>query len=178
MTVNSRIVRLFEKRCYIGGQMDCPGERFRTDQKFTLTSTENGDFAGRFIVPSRIFTQSATRNNGWPIPSTHDDSKTTWLAPERQLPFLELANGSDAIPLTAPLDDSPLNLKLAYRSVRPQAPSFVGCYADLPAIAPDKLRYLTKVSYRVMRETVVINNFDMVSEATKQTVRAVTQRTK
>ena len=40
--------------------------------------------------------------------------------------------------MSASLDDSPLYLEAAYSSIRPHAASFVGFYADLSTVVPDK----------------------------------------
>ncbi len=138
MTVNGRDVRPLQKGRYISAQVGFAGERFREDEEVPLASTQDGDLVGTFALPHRIFEQLAARKKAWSIPWTPDDYKTTWLAPERLLLFLQFADGSDATPVSAALDDSPLNFEPAYSSIRPHAGSFVGFYADLSTIVPDK----------------------------------------
>lgn len=138
MTVNGRDVRFLQNGRYISANVDFAGERFNQDQEVRLTSTQGGDLVGKFAVPHRIFEELAARKRGWPIPWTPDDYSTTWLAPERLLLFLQFADGSDTIPISAWLDGSPLKLEPAYSSIRTHPASFVGFYADLSAVESDK----------------------------------------
>ena len=52
--------------------------------------------------------------------------------------FLQFADGSGTIPISASLDGSPLKLEPAYSSIRTHPASFVGFYADISAVEPDK----------------------------------------
>lgn len=138
LSVNGRDVRFLQNGRYIGAHLYFAGKRFTQDQEVPLTSTEAGDLVGRFMLPHRIFEELAARKKAWPIPWTLDDYNTTWLAPERLLLFLQFADESDTIPISASLDGSPLKFEPAYSSIRTHAASFVGFYADLSAIEPDK----------------------------------------
>lgn len=138
MTVNGRDVRPLQEGRYVGARVNFGGERFSQDEEVPLTPTQSGDLVGTFTLPRRVFEQLAARKRSWPIPWTLDDYKTTWLVPERLLLFLQFADGSDTIPISASLDDSPLKLDEAYSSIRTHPASFVGFYADLSSIAPDK----------------------------------------
>jgi len=73
----------------------------------------------------------------WPIPWTQGDYETTWLAPERLLLFVQIADGNDSMKVEGTLDGQPLRLKPAYSSSRIDAPCFVGFYADVSAVTPD-----------------------------------------
>ena len=93
--------------------------------------------SGTFVVPQRVLDQLAARKLKWPIPWTQEDYESTWLAPERLLLFVQEADGNDSMKVEATLDGQPLTFKPAYSSSRPDAPCFVGFYADLSAVAPD-----------------------------------------
>jgi hypothetical protein len=79
----------------------------------------------------------AARKLKWPIPWTHEDYESTWLAPERLLLFLQLADGNDSITVTGKLDGQQLVIQPAYSSSRVDVPCFVGFYADLSKTSPD-----------------------------------------
>jgi hypothetical protein len=84
-----------------------------------------------------VLDQLAARKLAWPIPWSLEDYESTWLAPERLLLFVQLAEGNDKGKVTATLDGQPLRFQSAYSSTRVDARSFVGFYADLSRIAPD-----------------------------------------
>lgn len=96
-----------------------------------------GKFTSTFRIPGRIRTQLAARRKAWPIPWTEEDLNTTWLAPERLLLFLQIAEPDDKMPVTLRLNGSPVELKRAYSSIRLHSPSFVGFYADVSSLQPD-----------------------------------------
>jgi len=138
MTVNGRDVLFLRKGRYFGTEVHFGGERFRQSEEIPLTSSADGSLLGTFTLPRRILKQLATRKEAWPILWTPDDYQTTWLASERLLLFLQFANGSDGIAVSASLDGSPLKVEPAYSSIRTHTASFVGFYADLSAVEPDK----------------------------------------
>jgi len=138
MTVNGREVQLAQAGRYVSARVHFAGEHFSQAEEIALAPAQDGSLAGTFTLPQRIFEQLAARKQAWPIPWTPDDYNTTWLAPERLLLFLQFADGSDATPVSASLDGRPLKLETAYSSIRIHAASFIGLYADLSTIAPDK----------------------------------------
>jgi hypothetical protein len=142
MTVNGRDAQFLQNGRYIGVRVNFAGEHFNQDQEVPLTSMPGRDLLGKFAVPHRIFEELAARKKAWPIPWTSDDYNTTWLAPERLLLFLQFVDGSETIPISASLDDRPLKLEPAYSSIRIHPASFVGFYADLSAVDPDKQHIL------------------------------------
>ena len=89
------------------------------------------------MVPQRVLDQLAARKLKWPIPWTHEDYESTWLAPERLLLFLQLADGNDSTTVTGKVDGQQLVIKPAYSSSRVNVPCFVGFYADLSKTSPD-----------------------------------------
>jgi hypothetical protein len=96
-----------------------------------------GTWKGTFTVPRRIFEQLAARQKAWPIPWTSEDYRTTWLAPQRLLLFVQIAEPDDAWEATLRIDGRVAELKKAYSAVRAAKRTFVGFYADLSLIAPD-----------------------------------------
>lgn len=90
-----------------------------------------GTFRSGFNIPQWVFDQLAARQKAWPIPWTRDDLKTTWLAPQRLLLFVQIAEPNDQMPVHLTLDGATVELLKAYSSVRPNPGSFVGFYADV-----------------------------------------------
>jgi hypothetical protein len=138
MTVNGHAVTLAQTGRYLSAHVHFGGTHFGQAEELALAPGQNGALAGTFTLPQRVREQLAARKKAWPIPWAPEDYDTTWLASERLLLFVQFAEGDDAIPISASLDDQPLTLKAAYSSVRVHPPSFVGFYADLSTIAPDQ----------------------------------------
>ena len=69
------------------------GERFGRLQQVGSYDPDfrGGTFSGALRVPRRVFDQLAARRRAWPIPWTAEDYRTTWLAPERLLLFVQIA---------------------------------------------------------------------------------------
>ena len=97
-----------------------------------------GRFTARFTVPGRIFDQLAARRRAWPIPWTAEDYLTTWLAPERLLLFVQIAEPDPAWDARLAIDGRPVELRKAYSAVRNEPRTFVGFYADLSQVAADR----------------------------------------
>jgi hypothetical protein len=95
-----------------------------------------GVFKGNFDIPQRIFEQLKARQRAWPIPWTREDPQTAWLAPQRLLLFVQIAEPNDRLVVHMTLDGKPLDLQRAYSSVRPNPGSFVGFYADVSNLRP------------------------------------------
>lgn len=138
MTVNGHEVQATQAGRYVSTQLRFAGELFSQAEEIALTPAQDGRLTGTFTLPRRVLAQLAERKQAWPIPWTSEDSGTTWLAPERLLLFVQFAEGTNSIPISASLDDQPLTLKAAYISVRVHPASFVGFYADLSTITPDR----------------------------------------
>ena len=82
-------------------------------------------------VPKRVFDQLAARRASWPIPWTAEDLKTPWLAPERLLLYVQIAEPDDKWEATLRIDGRPVALEKAYSAVRAEPSTFVGFYAEL-----------------------------------------------
>jgi hypothetical protein len=143
MVVNGTAVQAQQSGRYVSVNLHFAGTRFRQAEQIALFTDTAGRLHGKFSVPQDIFAQLAARKKAWPIPWTPEDYKTTWLAPERLLLFIQIAEPSDTRHLSATLDGQPLTLSRAYSSVRVHSPSFVGFYADLSKIAPERQHSFT-----------------------------------
>jgi len=137
VSVNGSPVQFTQSGRYVEAQVNFSGTRFAQDREIALSRRDDGSLTGVFVVPRRVLEQLAARKLAWPIPWTQEDYQSTWLAPERLLLFLQLADGSDSITVTGTLDGQPLIIQPAYSSSRVNAPCFVGFYADLSKITPD-----------------------------------------
>ena len=136
VVVNGTGVQFQQTGHYITAKVKFAGRSFTHSQQVQLVQGEN-KLSGTFSVPNRILSQLSERKKHWPIPWTSEDYETTWLAPERLLLFVQIAEGKDTEEPTIKMDGHPLHLKNAYSSVRRHSPSFVGFYADVSDIEPD-----------------------------------------
>ena len=101
-------------------------------------SFAGGRWSGRFTVPQRVFNQLAARQKEWPLPWTSEDYRTTWLAPERLLLFVQIAEPDDRWEARLRIDGRAIELRKAYTAVRAARRTFVGFYADLSLLEPDR----------------------------------------
>lgn len=137
VTVNGSPVQFTQSGSYVETGVKFEGTRFAQDQEIALSQSEDGSLTGAFVVPQRVLDQLAARKLKWPIPWTQEDYESTWLAPERLLLFLQLADGNDSATVTGTLDGQSLIFQPAYSSSRVNAPCFVGFYTDLSKITPN-----------------------------------------
>jgi hypothetical protein len=97
-----------------------------------------GTVKGRFSIPQRVFDQLAARRKAWPISWTAEDLEASWLAPHRLLLYVEIAEPDDRWEPRMIIDGQPVELKRAYSAVRAVRDTFVGFYADVSALTPDR----------------------------------------
>ncbi len=97
-----------------------------------------GQVSGTLTIPARIFAQLRARREAWPIPWTADDYRTTWLAPERLLLYAGFSEPDDKWEARLLIDGTAVDLKKAYTAVRAVRSTFVGFYADLSSLEPDR----------------------------------------
>jgi hypothetical protein len=97
-----------------------------------------GTFSARFSVPARIFDQLAARQAAWPIPWTPEDFRTPWLAPHRLLLYVQAAEPDDRWEPRLLVDGKQVELRKAYTAIRAARRTFVGFYADVSLLAPDR----------------------------------------
>lgn len=127
-----------------GGLIEIPvtfaGEPFRHYQQIGQYNPAftGGTVTAAFRVPQRIFEQLEARRKAWPIPWTAEDYRSTWLAPERLLLYVQLAEPDDRWTASLQIDGRPVKLHKAYASVRANRRNFVGFYADVSALAANR----------------------------------------
>ena len=105
------------------------GEPFRHYQQIDLDQP--------LRIPKRIFDQLAARREAWPIAWTSEDYRSTWLAPQRLLLYIQFAEPDDRWDVRLKIDGRPVDLLKAYSSVRAVRRDFTGFYADISLLTPD-----------------------------------------
>jgi len=116
------------------------GTAFRQRQPVLIPDS---GFAGRrvsgtFSVPAGAFEQLAARRRAWPIPWTADDYRATWLAPERLLLYAQFSEPDDRWEARLTIDGRTVEMKKAYTAIRVVPRTFVGFYADVSLLDPDR----------------------------------------
>jgi hypothetical protein len=114
-----------------------PFRRYQQVGSYDATFT-GGAFQANFMVPNRVFEQLAARRKAWPIPFTAEDARSTWLAPDRLLLYVQLAEPDDQWTATLKIDGVAVPLIKAYASIRVNRRNFVGFYADVSTLTPDQ----------------------------------------
>ena len=116
------------------------GTEFRRLQSAVLGDSmfSGGTVRGEFTIPKRVFDQLASRKRAWPIPWTGEDSLTTWLVPERLLLYAQFAEPNDKWDVRLRIDGQPVEMRKAYTAVRVVPSTFVGFYADVSRLEPDR----------------------------------------
>ncbi|MEQ1692262.1 MAG: hypothetical protein ABMA00_13310 [Gemmatimonas sp.] len=116
------------------------GTDFRQMQPVVSFDSTNigGRRSGTFTIPKRIFDQLRARQAAWPIPWTSDDYRTTWLASERLLLFAPFSEPDDTWEAQLLIDGKPVEFRKAYTAVRVVRSTFVGFYADVSLLEPDR----------------------------------------
>jgi hypothetical protein len=97
-----------------------------------------GRWTGKVTIPQRVFDQLAARQKTWPLPWSSEDYRTTWLAPERLLLFVQIAEPDDRWEARLRIGGRTVELRKAYTAVRAARRTFVGFYADLSLLSPDR----------------------------------------
>lgn len=138
VTVNGSEQKFRQLGHYVESEVRFEGARFAQAQEIALEHSSDGSLKGTFVVPQRVLDQLAARKMEWPISWTKEEYESTWLVPERLLLFVQAADTNDSMKVAGKLDGQPLNFVPAYSSSRVHPPSFVGFYADLSKITPDK----------------------------------------
>ena len=101
-------------------------------------SFAGGTLRGRFIVPSRVFDQLNARRDAWPIPWTAEDYRATWLASERLLLYVQVAEPDASWKASLTIDGRTVRLEKAYTAIRAVPRTFVGFYADVSLLEADR----------------------------------------
>jgi hypothetical protein len=121
-------------------QVQFDGAEFRRLQPAAVgdSTFAGGTVRGEFTIPKRVFDQLAARKRAWPIPWTAEDSLTTWLVPERLLLYAQFAEPNDKWDVRLRIDGQPVEVRKAYTAVRVVPSTFVGFYADVSRLEPDR----------------------------------------
>jgi hypothetical protein len=116
------------------------GAKFGRLQAVTVgeSTFTGGTVRGDFAIPKRVFEQLAARQRSWPIPWTSEDSLTTWLVPDRLLLYAQFAEPNDKWDVRLRIDGVPVAMVKAYTAVRVVPSTFVGFYADVSRLEPDR----------------------------------------
>ncbi len=116
------------------------GTDFRQMQPVVAFDSTNagGRISGTFTIPKRVFDQLRARHAAWPLPWTSEDFRTTWLAPERLLLYAPFSEPDDTWDARLSIDGKPVELRKAYTAVRVVRSTFVGFYADVSLLEPDR----------------------------------------
>ncbi len=101
-------------------------------------SFAGGTLRGAFTVPARVFDQLMARREAWPIPWTAEDYRATWLAPERLLLYVQIAEPDASWEASLTIDGRPVRLEKAYAAIRAVPRTFVGFYADVSLLEADR----------------------------------------
>ncbi len=126
-----------------GGLLEIPiqfaGEAFRHYQQIGAydPAFTGGPVHATFRIPQRVFDQLNARGKAWPIPWTTEDLRSTWLAPQRLLLYVQLAEPDEQWNASLEIDGHAVDLVKAYASVRAFRRNFTGFYADISGLAPD-----------------------------------------
>jgi len=116
------------------------GIEFRRLQPAAIgdTTFSGGTVRGELTIPRRVFDQLAARKRAWPIPWTTEDSSTTWLVSDRLLLYAQFAEPNDKWEVRLRIDGQPVEMRKAYTAVRAVPSTFVGFYADVSRLDPDR----------------------------------------
>ena len=122
----------------LGVQFD--GREFGRLQPAILgdSTFDGGTVRGEFTISKRVLDQLAARKRAWPIPWNAEDSLTTWLVPERLLLYAQFAEPNDKWDVRLRVDGQPVEMRKAYTAVRVVPSTFVGFYADVSRLEPDR----------------------------------------
>lgn len=135
-----------ENRTFIGTrELTFEGAPFKRAQQVGTVDPgfTGGTFTATFSVPRRVFDQLAARRKAWPMDWTPEELNTPWLAQERLLLYVQIAEPDPKWNATMSTDGKPVELKKAYSSIRAVDSTFVGFYADVSSLAPDQEHTLT-----------------------------------
>jgi hypothetical protein len=133
--------RMITVTCRFAGRYFCHNQAVtRYDPSFDGTTVE-----AEFSVPQRIFDQLEKRKRKWSFDWTEEDLECTWLAPERLLLYLQIAEPDWKMEAALKLDGKPVELKKAYSSRTPGRlqmgkghNTFTGFYADVSDLRPGR----------------------------------------
>ena len=114
LSVNGAPVPFTQAGALVTFQVRFAGQPFVRSQPVGSydSSFAGGKFTGARSIPSRVFQQLAARRKQWPVAYTAEEREATWLANDRLLLFINIAEPSDKLEV---------QLKIDGQSDRPQA---------------------------------------------------------
>ena len=133
--------RIVNVTCRFAGQYFCHNQAVTQYDPSSAETTVKAEFS----VPQRVFDQLKRRKNQWPIDWTEDDLQCTWLASERLLLYIQIAEPDWKMEASMTLDGKPVEVKKAYSSRTPGRlqfgkghNTFTGFYVDVSDLQPDR----------------------------------------
>ncbi|MEJ7770067.1 MAG: hypothetical protein WKF89_19775, partial [Chitinophagaceae bacterium] len=137
--INGKGTSFVQQGKIVSGDVTFAGRSFRTMQQVGKFDPlfAGGKYENSFSIPAWVFKQLKQRKNAWPIKWTKADFETTWLAPERLLLYIQVAEPEDSMQVSMRMNGKTVELVKAYSSVRPNRRSFVGWYFDISKLAPE-----------------------------------------
>jgi hypothetical protein len=116
------------------------GEPFSRSQQVGRYDPQfsGGDLRGEFRIPARIKQQLGARKKAWSMAWTEEDLECSWLAPERLLLFVQIANPDPKMAVRLKINGKEMMLQRAYASIRPDPRCFTGFYADVSSLQADQ----------------------------------------
>ena len=145
VSMNGQKVSFKQKARIVSIRSRFKGTAFAHNQAVTeYNPTFNNDTVRvTFKIPKRIFRQLAERKKKWSIDWTEEDLECTWLAPERLLLYLQIAEPNWKMEANIKLNGKSLDVKKAYSSRTPGRlkmgkghNTFTGFYADVSHLKP------------------------------------------
>lgn len=144
--VNGQELNFSQKGKFV--KIDCQfaGKYFSHNYAVTkYDSLFNGDIVkASFTIPERIFNQLKERKKKWSIDWIKQDLQCTWLAPERLLLYIQIAEPNWKMDVSMKLNGKPIEVKKAYSSRTPGRlklgkghNTFTGFYVDISNLKAD-----------------------------------------
>jgi hypothetical protein len=140
LRINDQPVNMSQADRMIRASVRFDGAPFRRAQQIDEWNPafSGGHVSATLTIPARVFDQLAVRARAWPIPWRPEDLRNTWLAPERLLLYVQIAEPDDSWNVRLTIDDHPVDLQKAYTALHPEKRTFVGFYADVSHLASDR----------------------------------------
>jgi hypothetical protein len=146
VTVNGKKKRFTQNGNLVSIHCQFEGSYFAHNQAITEYDPEfnSNTVKTSFKIPKRIFTQLTERKKEWNINWTEDDLLCTWLAPERLLLYIQIAEPDWMMETSMKINGKPVAVKKAYSSRTPGSlklgkgnNTFTGFYVDVSDLKPD-----------------------------------------
>ena len=147
VTVNGRNLDFEKRGRVITVLCRFRGDYFAHNQAVTTydPSFDGTSVSATFDIPRRIFEQLNNRKSVWSFDWTEEDLECTWLAPERLLLYLQIAQPDWKMNAEMKINGEPVLVKKAYSSRTPGRMrlgkghnTFTGFYVDVSDLEPDR----------------------------------------